>query len=523
MHDSSTLGKVQKRLLLLLVCCASVAGCTMGTTVTGNLPSGVSASALSTSSIRVYWTRNTADITTDTVIVMLGSNIVATVPAPYLGSTNDSATVTGLAASTQYTIIIGSEAGESSPYDYTLQLTYLPTNVAVIAEDSLSITVTWTRNFNDTSTDTLEVTTPDGAYAGDAPILVPPGKDTGVVTELMPGITYDITVVCSTGSLTAITYTIPGVPTNVRVNSMSATSIGVQWTRGVGDTLPDIIVAMNGGTVVSTTSVPYGVTANDTTGVVSGLNEKVPYLICVHVSTGISDSIIWMTAERTTGLKIYEMSDNAGDPRGLQLTSPAAVALTLPNAAKPDFILNTNSLLPSGISLDAGDSAGVNGDSTKVNPNYILVPGGLDSNFNLSNYWSDTAYEVVTPVIIPADLTYGPHASMDSGNIARGSMVLVCQTVNDNFALIEIVPDPNSGQLYSTASNGFKYITVNVSYQASTNQPYAGRGHPRSTKPVLKKPSATARPAFRNSPSSTKPVMSAPASSVKPVMKSLQH
>jgi hypothetical protein len=512
MLHSSTLGKMQKRLLLLLVACALVAGCTMGTTVVGNEPSGLMASTLTISSIRVYWTRNPSDLTTDTVIVMLGSNIVATVTAPYLGSTNDSATVPGLASGIQYTIIVGSEAGESQPYTYTLQLTYLPTNVAVIAIDSLSITVVWTRNFNDTSADTLEVTNTTGQYAGDAPIIAPPGKDTETVTGLMPGVTYVITVVCTTGSSTALQYTEPGLPTSVMVNAMNASTIGVIWTRGVADTMADTIVArINSDTgPIAATSIVTG-----DTGTVSGLVEMKPYVITIHMSTGISDTpITWMTAERYTGIQIYEMSDtNPGDPRGLVLAANGTKPITLPNALLPDLILDTNSASPSGLELAPGDSDDMipAGNATPIDPNYNIIPGGLNYNYRDSGYASDTLVDAVLPVIIPSDS-------------AGGSLVIVCKTVTGNWALIEIDTQTNdSGRVYNTAANGFKYITVNVSYQAMANAPYAGRGHPRATKPVLKKPLLTAKKVFRNSPSSAKPVTSTPASSSKPVIKNSSH
>ncbi len=474
----------------------------MGTTTTGNLPTINSATTLSTTSIRVYWTRDVPDVTSDTVIVLFGTTIVSETVAPYLGTTNDSAVITGLQNSTPYTIIIGSTKGESQPYNYELQLTYLPTNVAITVVDSLSITVGWMRNFNDTSADTLYVTTQSGGLAGNSPIIVPAGKDTGIVTGLQPGMTYTITVVCATGSSTAIPYTVPGVPTSLMVNSMNATSIGAVWTRGLDDTIADTIFAIDTSGIITRSTPIIG-----DTGFVSGLSEGDRYTVCVHVRTGISDSITWMTAERTTGLKIYEVSDNVGDPRGLVLTSPVS-AISLPGMKPPDLILDTNSTLPSGISLDAGDSAMMNGNATKINPNYTFILGGLSSNYNLTNYLSDALTDTVTPLVIPADSSYG---MADSTHGGKGSLLFVCQTVAGNWALIEIVPDPNSHQLYSIAGNGFKYITVNVSYQAFANDPYAGRGHLRSAKPVLRKQVKTAKPVLRNSAITVRPVIKNPA------------
>ncbi len=510
MLHSSTLGKMPKRLIVLLAVLASLAGCTMGTTVVGNLPSGVSATTITINSIRVYWTRDPADLSTDTVIVMFGTSIIEdTVIA---ASPIDSATVTGLAAGVNYTILIGSASGRSQPYPYTLQLTYIPTNVAVISEDTLAIVVTWTRNFNDTSADTLYVTTTNGELAGDSPIIVPPGKSTATVSGLMAGVSYVISVTCATGSSTALGYTVPGVPTNVMFNSLSASTIGVKWSRGVNDTATDTIVAMNAGTVAATVIVPYSTTVTDSMGMLSGLSEGLVYQISVHVSTGISDTGTWMTVERASGIKIYEMSDTLpGDPRGLQLTKDGTQSITLPNAIIPDFVLDTIAGADTNVEFDPSFLANPLWDTTKINPNYNFIRGGLDSNYDSTNYSSDALTNTVTkiPLTTPND---------------SSSLVLVCQTVTNDWARIEIVPDPtNPTRLYSIASDGFKYITVNVSFQATPGLPYAGRGHPRAAKPSTKRPVHIVKPGVRNTVSSIKPTTSNPVSNIKPVIKNSGH
>ncbi len=481
-----------KWFLPLLAGCALLAGCTMQTSITGNKPTGVSASTRPPKSIEVYWTRDPTDITPDTVILLNnGLGFDTTIVAYPI----DSAFISGLISGTTYTIIIGTVTGRSLPYHYPFGVTNVPTNVSVTSIVGLTITIGWTRTPTDTTTDTLFVLDSIGALAD--PIVITMGS-TGSATGLLPGQRYIIIVASATGRSTAISYTVPGIPFKLMVNAMSVSSIGAKWSRGISDNGVDTIVAMNGTTVVSTATV----SAPDTTGVVTGLSEGVQYGISIHMSTGISDTITWMTAERTPGIKIYEMADTLGDPRGLQLTAPAAKAIVLPGAVKPDLVLAEDTAVPSRLSLDAGDSANANGNATMINPNYIFVRGGLNNNYRDSNYTSSLSAVTVTPIVIPND----------SGDTLRGSLVLMCQTVNSNLALIEIVPDATTSRLYSISSNGFKYITVNVSYQNAANTPYAGRGRPRYAKPAPKKPSGN-----------VKPIASHPVNNIKSVLRNPPH
>ncbi len=496
MLHPSVFGKMVRSLVMLLFGCAAFVGCTMGTSTTGSGPTGISATTLSATTIRVYWTREPTDLSTDTVIVYNGTTIVGMATA---ASPLDSAVVPGLTSGVAYTIYVGTTSGRSGAYTYRLQFTYIPENVTVTAQDSLSITVGWTRNLNDTSADTLYVTTTTGGLAGNSPIIVPPGLDSGTITGLVPGVTYVISVVCATGSSTAISYIMPGLPTTLMVNAMNASTIGVKWTRGIADTAADTIVARSNSV---TGPIAASAIVTGDSGIITGLSELIPYYITVHVKTGISDTpIVWMTAERTNGIQIYAMNDTMGDPRGLQLAANSTKAIIVPGASKPDFILDTNSSDPSGIVLEAGDSAMMNGNPTKVNPNFKFIPGGLDSIYRDSSYASNAPIDTVIPVVIPSDSTYNK----------QGSLVLVCQTVSGNWALLEIVPAP-SGQLYSVAPNGFKYITVNVSYQAATNEPYAGRGHSGNTKAAPGKPTQVLKPGSNTIPTNAQPFNSKSAS-----------
>lgn len=480
MRQYSALGKYKACGLLLILGVASFAGCTMGTSVSGNVPTGVSATTLSTTSIRVYWTRDPIDLSSDTVIVMYGTSIVGTaiVPAP-----GDSATIPGLTSAISYTIIIGTAAGRSSPINYELQLTYLPTNVTITAQTLFTITVSWTRNPNDTTDDTLFVTTSAGALVGNTPIVVPPLGASATVTGISAGVTYVIIVGSLTGRSTAFSYISP-YPGNLMVNAMNSTSIGAVWTRGGNDTTADTIVAMNGGTVAS-----IFITSDfSSSGVVSGLQEMVPYVITIHAQGGVSDTITWMTAERDSGLHIYERADTLGDSNVLILKANGITGLPFKSATNADLVLDDDTTSPSGISLNAGSFTNLAWNKTKVDPDSIYAIGGLNNYYRDSNYAS----------AINAATTDSVHIPNDTGYISVGSRIVICQTANGNLALIEIVPNASTSQLYTVGSNGYKYITVNVSYQAAVNQPYAGRGHARTIKPILKNPINSIRVTSKN-------------------------
>jgi hypothetical protein len=492
MRCFSTLGKMHRRIIALLVFLASLGGCTMGTSVTGNEPSGIGATALSPTSIRVYWTRDPSDTTADTVIVMFGSNVVKTSIAPFPSppSINDSVLVTGLASNVKYIIIIATKNGHSSPYPYSLQFTYLPTSVVVVAQTDSSITVSWIRNDSDLTTpDTLIVTTSTGALVGI--VVIPPGSSSGTITGIEGGITYVIEVGTLTGRSNAISYVSP-FPGNLMVNALSSTSIGVEWTRGAGDYRLDTIVAMNGNNVVSTD------TTSGSIGILTGLSEMDAYVITIHTDSGISEPITWMTAERDTNIRIYERADlSPSDPEVLQLAANAVKSVPFTGASNGDLVLDDNASDSSGISLDAGAFKNIGWNNTKIDPDTIYIPGGLKNYYRNSNYATELSNPTKDSIAIPNDSSYG----------TKGSWILVCQTVSNNLALIEIQPNSSTGQLYSEDSVGHKYITVNVSYQSATNQPYAGRGHSVAGKPILRSASHNVKPKLKSPASSSKAVL----------------
>ena len=281
--------------------------------------------------------------------------------------------------------------------------------------------------------------------------------------------------VASCTSTTSPGTTTAGAPTNIMALSKTSTSVSIEWTRS-NDNTPDTVITMNGSSVVSSTVSG----ATDTRIDVSGLTEDIPYTFSVHSTGGSSSSITWMTAERTTGIKVYETSDpSTSDPSGLILASAAnggVRAISTTGASNADFVLESYPGVLDTVSLVAGIVHNFNWNDTKVNERGDYIVGGLNNNFRSTNYGQDMNTASASAYDIPFDAIYN----------TKGSRVLIVRTSDDHLALVEVVPNPSTGSLYYTNATGYKYVVLNVSYQAVANTPYAGRPHSTHTGAVAR-------------------------------------
>lgn len=346
----------------------------------------------------------------------------------------------------------------------------IATNAHVISATLSSMTISWSRDPNDDLPDTVFVMTSSGAQAGNSPILINYSGAVAIDSGLTPDVPYTIFVGSMAGRTSSISYTIFTRPSGIMVNSVDAASIGVEWTRDPNDTEADTIVA----TTLDGTIAGYLNPTTASNGIVTGLNEGVPYNISIHIGSGASDSMIWMTAERTSGINIFEMADtNSSDPNVLILADTAnggVQAIPFKGAPNGDFVLNDIASLASGISLESGAVLNGEWNLTNVSDSTIFVPGGLN------NYYRSTDY---TAAIAAANGTDSYDIPDDAAYNTKGSRILICETQSGNLALVEIVPNATTGQLFSTNVKGYKYITVNVSYQSAIGAFYARRGRPR--------------------------------------------
>ncbi len=268
-----------------------------------------------------------------------------------------------------------------------------------------------------------------------------------------------------------------GAPSNLMALSQDATHIGIRWTRGANDTASEKIVLTNT-TTGTTDTVPTTATQTEASLLV---NSGTLYTIAVASSGGQSPSLQWMGADRTGDLQIYQFT--SAQMSGLQLNGSDGqahvVSASSANAGIMDFYLedvenDPTITVSSGISFEGAQF--LNGTSSATYRTSLMdgaqryIPGGLDSDFSATNFQKTLDTASTPNYDIPNDAAYG----------SRGARVLLVKTQDGNFAKIAIEPNA-SGKLYSVDANGDKYITVSVSYQPSTGQPYASRPRPASS------------------------------------------
>ncbi len=263
--------------------------------------------------------------------------------------------------------------------------------------------------------------------------------------------------------------TTAGVPTNLKATSKANNVIGVEWTRDANDTSADTVMVTNS----STGAVTASPTSNSATSMDLTENEGIVYSISVHSTGGASSSIQWMTATRTSGIRLWDITDlNAGEYSALQLNDAAgsatALSFTGSNLANTvDFVLDTtfnDPTNPSGIVFESADVWDPSYRATRMDSTTYWVSGGLD-NFYLG---TDLSTAVSSSHAV-GNAYYIPSGSQ------TGSKVIIAITPGGHVAKIAIDQQPD-GSLFGT-SGGHKFIDVDVSYQPVANEPYAARPH----------------------------------------------
>jgi hypothetical protein len=357
-----------------------------------------------------------------------------------------------------------------------------PSDLTAVATSPSTIVVKWIRDPADDGADTIIATdTVTGSEI--APVIVLPNAvpDTmGTIAGLDTGVSYNVSVHSTIGPSPSI-FMMTNPPSGLAAIALDSDTINIKWTRAQGESVADtIIVTPNAGAPLIIPAPNNGPVS------IPNLSEGIVYSISVHSSSGSSIPLQWMTAERTTGIKIYETKDtNTSDPKALIFAAHNTRSDSLSGLANADFVLESimDSSVPSGISLVSGKvfnpawNATLIDSSASDHPNF--VPGGLDNDYTSINYQADQDSSNANSYDIPDDNSYG----------STGSRVLIVTTADSRLALVEVVPDV-SGTLYSTDAAGFKYLTLNVSYQIAAHQPYAGRGRSSRKSGTVKRISA---------------------------------
>jgi hypothetical protein len=216
-----------------------------------------------------------------------------------------------------------------------------PTNVTISVIDSATLFVHWTRASNDKLVDTA-IFREQGLPGTLTETRVVGTTDTSTyMRELHPGVQYSIVVKSrdNAAPMILVSMPLPAHPaSNLRANSVSATSIGLRWTRGSNDYGNDTVLVANGASVVQQIIVPYG----GSSVIVTGLTSGVIYSFSIHATGNVSTPLNWMTATRTEYIELFE----SGAPSylgysGLKLNGAGgqaqAISFTGTNARNADF------------------------------------------------------------------------------------------------------------------------------------------------------------------------------------------
>ncbi|MEO6939537.1 MAG: fibronectin type III domain-containing protein [Candidatus Kapaibacterium sp.] len=261
-------------------------------------------------------------------------------------------------------------------------------------------------------------------------------------------------------------------PTNVMVNSLSSTSIGVKWTRASNDVTADTVWAIS--SVGDTSSLITTSTASSV--ILTNLASQKAYTITIRTSGGASAGMMWATADRYATVRLYETADPApGHPSGLSLTPGAVVALsTAVTANQPLIDLSLASDVTVPVTFISLESAGVTGSgiptglrSVLIGDAAYIVRGGLDSD-----YYSGDLSTKFSANNTAQDFSGAAATTVVGG----GDLIVLVKTSTGHYGRLAILRQAD-GNLYTTDGTGRHAIDVVVSLQSGgLTLPYASRG-----------------------------------------------
>jgi Peptidase family M23/Fibronectin type III domain len=288
------------------------------TTLTGSsppaAPSGMSATALSSSSVAVSWVDNSNNETSFVVFRWNGS---AWAQIATVGANVTSYTDTGLQPSTTYfhTVCAQNSVGASCAATYSTATTLTgssppaaPSGMSATALSSSSIAVSWVDNSNnETSFAVFRWNGSAWAQIATVGANVTSYMDTG----LQPSTTYFHTVCAqnSAGAGCAATYssattltgsTPPAAPSGMSATALSSSSIAVSWVDNSNNETGFVVYRWNGSAWAQIATVGANVTSFTDTG----LQPSTTYFhtVCAQNSAGAGCAATYSTATTLTGL-----------------------------------------------------------------------------------------------------------------------------------------------------------------------------------------------------------------------------
>jgi hypothetical protein len=268
-----------------------------------------------------------------------------------------------------------------------------------------------------------------------------------------------------TGCTQTETVNTGSAPTNVMAASLGSSSIGIKWTRDASDASDDTVYVTDQSTGIVVQKLVA--TSPSSQQIATGLHTATMYDFVVHSVNGNSAKLTWMTANRYTGIKVYEFDANG--PSGLNLANGTNVSLQgNTTGAGVDFWLDEDTSSASGLMLKGGQRYDPNWRHSYVNNDQVYASNGTGSALDAA-YSSTDFSAFMTQVANSTGTLYNQFAIPATAN---GSRIITVETADGNLARVELVPN-GSSYIYGSGSN--RYITVNVSYNPSTHMPYAAR------------------------------------------------
>lgn len=421
-------------------------------TAAPSTPTGVTASGISTSQIKLGWTAATDNVgVTGYRIYRNGSSTaLATVAAPTLTYTDS-----GLAAATDYTYTITAldAAGNESSHSISVKATTVsvadttspttPTGVSATAISSSKINLLWGAAADNVGVTAYRVyrngsTTPLATV--NAPNLSYSDSTVAAATTYTYTITaldaagnespHSATVTASTPAATDITP--PSVPTGLTSAGVTTNSVSLSWaasTDGGGSGLAGYHVYRNNVLVSS----PTGTTYTDT-----GLASGTTY---------------------TYSVSAYDNAANGSAASApITATTTASTTDTTPPTAATN--LQATSVGTSSVSLGWGAST----DNVRVAGYRIWRGDGNWANWALVGTVSASTLSFTnTGLVSGTSYTYGIRAYDAAGNIAAGSnTILVTTKSTDTTAPSVSITAPTSGASVSGATSVAATASDNV-------------------------------------------------------------
>ncbi len=276
----------------------SNAGAAASLTMPPAAPTGLSASAASSTAVDLSWTDASTDETGFAIEYRRTEDAAWTAFGTAPAAAAESATVTGLSPGTDYELrvmAIHQTNGRSDPSNAASATTYgtrRPTGLKAVATDSTSVSLTWRDESTDETGFAVERRTGGGAWAEVADLE--PNVEAAALEGFAPSTGYDLRVVAegpagSTPSDAATLTMPPAPPTELSAVTASSTSALLEWTDASTDETGFFVHYVDAG---GTRSVwPTQLAAGAESLTVTGLLAGADYVFTVyanHETNGLS-------------------------------------------------------------------------------------------------------------------------------------------------------------------------------------------------------------------------------------------